>query len=61
MAPEAKTPMPIVFGAMTFGTASIEGVRVSNLQDAAAILDSFQAHGHREIDTARLYGAGSSE
>lgn len=29
--------------------------------DAAEILDVFQKHGHSEIDTARLYGAGSSE
>ncbi|EON96959.1 putative aldo keto reductase protein [Phaeoacremonium minimum UCRPA7] len=61
MASQSKTALPIVFGAMTFGDAGIEGVRVSNLKDAGAILDTFQAHGHREIDTARLYGAGSSE
>ncbi|CAM1501299.1 Fc.00g104610.m01.CDS01 [Cosmosporella sp. VM-42] len=61
MATRPKTSIPVVFGAMTFGTAGIEGVRMSSLQDAGAILDCFQAHGHREIDTARLYGAGSSE
>lgn len=31
------------------------------LEDAAAILDIFQAHGHNEVDTARTYGGGSSE
>src|SRR3954464_7816294 len=35
--------------------------RVHKLEDAAAILDVFQKHGHNEIDTARVYGEGSSE
>lgn len=35
--------------------------RVHSLDDASAILDIFQNHGHNEIDTARFYGAGSSE
>jgi aflatoxin B1 aldehyde reductase len=34
---------------------------VHSRDDAAGILDVFQGHGHSEIDTARLYGAGSSE
>ena len=29
--------------------------------NASAILDIFQNHGHKEIDTARAYGNGSSE
>jgi aflatoxin B1 aldehyde reductase len=37
------------------------GARVHSRDDAAGILDVFQGHGHSEIDTARLYGAGSSE
>ena len=32
-----------------------------DLKDAAAILDVFQKYGHKEIDTARTYGEGSSE
>lgn len=32
-----------------------------NTADAARILDIFQKHGHNEVDTARIYGAGSSE
>lgn len=32
-----------------------------NTSDAARILDIFQKHGHNEVDTARIYGAGSSE
>lgn len=38
-----------------------EQARTHNLDDAKAILDVFQKHGHKEIDTARYYGAGSSE
>lgn len=32
-----------------------------DLGDCAKILDVFQAHGHKEVDTARVYGGGSSE
>ncbi|KAE8394503.1 NADP-dependent oxidoreductase domain-containing protein [Aspergillus alliaceus] len=59
--PFPKSALPAVFGSMTFGKAGVEGVRVSTIEDAAAILDVFQAHGHKEVDSARLYGAGSTE
>jgi aflatoxin B1 aldehyde reductase len=52
----SKTALPIVFGAMTFGREGEEQVRTSNLSDCATILDTFQAHGHSEIDTSRFYG-----
>jgi len=42
---------------MTFG----EGARVDDLNVAQAILDKFRAHGHAEIDTARMYSGGTSE
>ena len=32
-----------------------------DLKDCAAMLDVFQKHGHNEIDSARVYGGGSSE
>jgi aflatoxin B1 aldehyde reductase len=35
--------------------------RVHTLEDTTAILGIFQKHGHNEIDTARVYGEGSSE
>lgn len=35
--------------------------RVHTLEEASAILDIFQKHGHDEVDTARVYGEGSSE
>jgi aflatoxin B1 aldehyde reductase len=45
----------------TFGRAGEEQVRTSDLSSCAAILDTFQSHGHSEIDTSRFYGGGSSE
>lgn len=38
-----------------------EQARVHDLKDCAKILDVFQARGHDEIDSARVYGGGSSE
>ncbi|KAK9325289.1 NADP-dependent oxidoreductase domain-containing protein [Lipomyces orientalis] len=61
MSEENKSAMNVVFGAMTIGKPDCEGVRVTTLKDTAAILDIFQQHGHSEIDTARIYGQGSSE
>jgi len=46
---------------MTFGEAGKEGARVHDLKDVEKILDIFQAHGHNEIDTARVYCSGTSE
>jgi aflatoxin B1 aldehyde reductase len=37
------------------------GARVHTIEEAGKIVDVFQAHGHNEIDTARIYGNGSSE
>jgi aflatoxin B1 aldehyde reductase len=39
----------------------VEQTRVHDLKDAAAMLDVFQKYGHKEVDTARVYGQGSSE
>lgn len=43
------------------GKAGAEQARVHDLPTAAALLDTFQSHGHSEIDTASSYGEGSSE
>ncbi|KAK9343657.1 NADP-dependent oxidoreductase domain-containing protein [Lipomyces starkeyi] len=56
-----KSSVNVVFGAMTIGKPGLEGIRVNTLEDTAAILDVFQQHGHTEVDTARVYGQGSSE
>ncbi|KAF3765558.1 Aldo/keto reductase [Cryphonectria parasitica EP155] len=58
---QPKTALKIVFGAMTLGKEGSEQGRVHSLEDCTKILDVFQAHGHNEIDTARLYSGGSSE
>ena len=60
MAPQPKTAVKIVFGAMTIGNGA-EQSRVSSLSETQKILDIFQSHGHNEIDTARVYGSGTSE
>ncbi|KAJ7286401.1 Aldo/keto reductase [Mycena rebaudengoi] len=59
--PEQKSALNIVMGAMTFGAAGKETARVHELKDVEAILDVFVKHGHREVDTARFYGEGTSE
>ena len=46
---------------MTIGKPGVEQSRVHDLSTATSMLDAFQSHGHKEIDTARFYGAGSSE
>ncbi|EGP89260.1 unnamed protein product [Zymoseptoria tritici ST99CH_1A5] len=61
MTSQQKTAVNIVFGAMTIGKEGAEQARVHDLKTAGEILDIFQKHGHNEIDTARAYGAGSSE
>ncbi|TGO60245.1 hypothetical protein BCON_0037g00460 [Botryotinia convoluta] len=35
--------------------------RVHDLKDVSSMVDIFRSHGHNEIDTARVYGLGSSE
>lgn len=38
-----------------------EQARVHDVEVAANILNVFHGHGHSEVDTARIYGGGSSE
>jgi aflatoxin B1 aldehyde reductase len=77
MVASPKTAVKVVFGAMTLGNKGKvlnslpssnlsfyigeDQVRVHDLKEAANILDVFQKHGHNEIDTAIIYGKGSSE
>ncbi|KAF9476585.1 Aldo/keto reductase [Pholiota conissans] len=58
---EQKSALNIVMGAMTFGSPGEDGARVHDIKDVEAILDAFRAHGHTEIDTARVYAGGTSE
>jgi len=57
----ATKSMKVVFGAMTIGKPGIEMTRVFTLEDTNALLSTFQSYGHNEVDTARVYGEGSSE
>jgi aflatoxin B1 aldehyde reductase len=50
---------------MTFGleTTDFETsvVRVRGAQNIKPFFDAFKAHGHEEVDTARIYGNGDTE
>ncbi|KAJ3070390.1 hypothetical protein HDU98_006594 [Podochytrium sp. JEL0797] len=54
------TPKPhVILGTMTFGRGV--GGRINDLVEVQAILDTFKAHGHSELDTARMYCEGNTE
>ncbi|KAK6360891.1 hypothetical protein TWF730_007006 [Orbilia blumenaviensis] len=53
--------LKIVFGGMSLGKEGTETARVHSLDTASALLDIFTTHGYTEVDTARIYGSGSSE
>ncbi len=46
---------------MTIGAPGKNGVRTSDLKEAQEIIDVFYKHGHKEIDTARVYAEGTTE
>jgi len=46
---------------MTMGFEGQNGVRNSAENDCQEILDTFFSHGHTEVDTARIYGDGTTE
>ena len=46
---------------MTMGVAGKNGVRNSALDECQGIFDVFFKHGHTELDTARMYGEGTTE
>nr|AGN71608.1 aflatoxin B1 aldehyde reductase member 3 [Monascus pilosus] len=57
-----KTRFPIVLGAGLIGSPGLfEGATVTTVKDVEALLDTFQAHGHTDVDVARIYGSGSAE
>ncbi|EWC43670.1 hypothetical protein DRE_01557 [Drechslerella stenobrocha 248] len=53
--------MKIVFGAMSFGREGLPTSRITSLDGAGQILDLFASRGYTDIDSARIYGGGSSE
>ncbi|KAH0525758.1 hypothetical protein TsFJ059_009177 [Trichoderma semiorbis] len=61
MGSKPNSALKVVFGAMTLGDKGATQARIHTLEESAEILDVFQQFGHSEIDTARVYGGGSSE
>ncbi|KAF8211059.1 Aldo/keto reductase [Mycena galopus ATCC 62051] len=58
--PQQKSALNIVLGTMSFGKPGGEGARVDNVQDIEAILACSSSMASR-VDTARVYGRGTSE
>lgn len=46
---------------MTMGVQGKNGVRNHNLSECQEIIDVFYGHGHKELDTARVYAEGTTE
>ncbi|KAJ7821009.1 NADP-dependent oxidoreductase domain-containing protein [Mycena olivaceomarginata] len=66
MSPKPISNVSVVFGAMLIGTPPPQGsvaslISVNTPEKAIELLDVFQKHGHTEVDTARMYVAGTSE
>ncbi|KAK8199673.1 NADP-dependent oxidoreductase domain-containing protein [Phyllosticta capitalensis] len=57
----AKSAINVILGAMTIGKPGHEGIRVTSIDETKNFLRIFRAHGHTELDTARVYGGGSTE
>ncbi|OCH95535.1 Aldo/keto reductase [Obba rivulosa] len=55
------THVPLLFGTMIMGEPGRNGVRNSDLNECQQILDVFFKHGHKELDTARVYAEGTTE
>ncbi|KAJ8111135.1 hypothetical protein ONZ43_g5697 [Nemania bipapillata] len=51
----------VILGLMVVGPPDVPGARLTGLDNLTAAFDIFQEHGHREIDTARLYLGGKQE
>ncbi|EMC98598.1 hypothetical protein BAUCODRAFT_119917 [Baudoinia panamericana UAMH 10762] len=51
----------VILGTMTFGPDPAAGARITDISAYNSILDSFQASGYNEIDTARVYVGGAQE
>nr|WOL36625.1 ketoreductase [Pseudogymnoascus verrucosus] len=59
-----KTAVNVVLGAIAFG--NFDNIinhfnPFPTVESTIPILETFQAHGHTKVDTARIYGAGLSE
>ncbi|KAL5533281.1 hypothetical protein ACEPAF_5057 [Sanghuangporus sanghuang] len=55
------TRVPLIFGTRTMGEQGKSGVRNHTIRECQEIIDVFYKHGHKELDTARVYGEGTTE
>lgn len=55
--------LPLIFGAGSFGLPGPQsnGTRIHTVENAQELVDCYISHGYNTIDTARLYGGGTSE
>ena len=53
--------VPLIFGTMTVGEPGKNGVRNQNIGEAQEVIDTFLDAGHTALDTARMYGEGTTE
>ncbi|KAI5856204.1 NADP-dependent oxidoreductase domain-containing protein [Durotheca rogersii] len=51
----------IILGLMTFGPDASAGARITDVSEFNRCLDTFQARGYNEVDTARVYIDGQQE
>ncbi|KAI0179420.1 aflatoxin B1 aldehyde reductase member 2 [Hypoxylon sp. FL1284] len=51
----------IILGLMTFGPDETKGARITDVNEFNRCLDTFQARGYNEVDTARVYIDGQQE
>ncbi|XDG03817.1 hypothetical protein ABKA04_003432 [Annulohypoxylon sp. FPYF3050] len=51
----------IILGLMTFGPDEKAGARITDVNEFNKVLDTFQARGYNEVDTARVYIGGQQE
>ncbi|CAK5274714.1 unnamed protein product [Mycena citricolor] len=59
--PGQKSALNVVLGTMSFAAPGTNGARVSDPKEIEEMVDLFLSHGHRELDAARFYGAGTNE
>ncbi|KAJ7632572.1 Aldo/keto reductase [Roridomyces roridus] len=53
--------VPLLFGTMTMGDKGLGAVRNWDVAECQNIIDVFKKYGNTEIDTARMYGDGTTE
>jgi len=57
-----EKPVEVVFGTAGFGYDATAGLQtVSDKNVLQSMLDEFKKHGHKLLDSARIYGSGTTE